>query len=90
MRKKHCKRAQLARDQAEGAMRPVLVQFRRAVRATFGSNSKAHQELRDRRGHEVTADDTEDTDAGTSTNAGSGGNGAPVANPPATSGISSP
>jgi hypothetical protein len=61
---KALQQAQLARDQAEGMMRPVLVQFRRAVRATFGSSAKAHLELRDRRGHEVVADDS-DTDTGT-------------------------
>jgi hypothetical protein len=54
---KALQQAQIARDQAEGMMRPVLVQFRRAVRATFGSSSKAHLELRDRRGHEIVADD---------------------------------
>ena len=61
---KALQQAQMARDQAEGMARPVLVQFRRAVRATFGSSAKAHLELRDRRGHEVTTDDN-NTDTGT-------------------------
>ncbi|HEY5960756.1 MAG TPA: hypothetical protein VIV60_29580 [Polyangiaceae bacterium] len=87
---KALQRAQLARDQAEGAMRPVLVQFRRAVRATFDSSSKAHQELRDRRGHEVAAEETEETDAAVTANPGAGGNGAPIANQPTTNSVSNP
>jgi hypothetical protein len=87
---KALQRAQLARDQAEGVMRPVLVQFRRAVRATFGSSSKSHQELRDRRGHEAATDDPVETDAGASAGTGVAGNNAPAANQSATHGASGP
>lgn len=87
---KALQRAQLARDQVEGAMRPVLVQFRRAVRATFGSSSKSHQELRDRRGHEAATDDTSETDEATSTGAGVTDNGAPTASQSATNGAAGP
>jgi len=87
---KALQRAQLARDQAEGVMRPVLVQFRRAVRATFGSSSKSHQELRDRRGHEAATDDTSETDEGTSAGAGAAGNGAPTASQSVTNGAQGP
>jgi len=83
---KALQRAQLLRDQAEGVMRPVLVQFRRAVRATFGSSSKAHQELRDRRGHEAAPDDPANAGSETSSSGSTAGNGAPAANPPAANG----
>jgi len=33
----------------------------RAVRATFGSSSKAYQELRDRRSHDAATDDNPET-----------------------------
>ena len=46
---KALQKAQLQREQAEGAMRPVLVRFRRGVRATFGSKSREYRELLDRR-----------------------------------------
>lgn len=38
------------REQAEGQLRPVLVRFRRAVRATFGSRARQYREILDRRG----------------------------------------
>jgi hypothetical protein len=49
-------KAQLERAQAEGVMRPVLVQFRRAVRATFGASSREYRELLDRRSRGKTDD----------------------------------
>jgi hypothetical protein len=50
-------KAQLVRAQAEGMMRPVLVAFRRAVRATFGSSSREYRGLLDRRGRGAQEDD---------------------------------
>lgn len=42
------KRAELAREQAACALRPVLVAMRRAVRVAFGRGSREYRELRDR------------------------------------------
>jgi hypothetical protein len=53
---KALQKAQLSREQADGKMRPVLVRFRRAVRATFGKSAREYLELRDRRGR-VTDDE---------------------------------
>jgi hypothetical protein len=46
---KSLQQAVLARERAEGQLRPVLVRFRRAVRATFGSQSRQYREILDRR-----------------------------------------
>ncbi len=42
------RRAELAREQAAGALRPILVALRRAVRVAFGRGSREYRELRDR------------------------------------------
>jgi hypothetical protein len=47
----------LAREQAEGVLRPVLVRYRRAVRGTFGSSSREYRELLDRRSRGSVDDD---------------------------------
>lgn len=47
---KALQKAQTARDQALGVARPVFVNFRRAVRASFGRSSRQYRELLDRRG----------------------------------------
>ncbi len=41
------KRAELAREQAACALRPVLVAMRRAVRVAFGRSSREYRELQD-------------------------------------------
>src|SRR5690606_17633318 len=46
----------LEREQVEGAMRPVLVRFRRAVRATYGSRAREYREILDRRSRGATDD----------------------------------
>ncbi len=47
--RKDVQQATLAREQAEGNLRPILVRFRRAVRATFGTRSRQYREILDRR-----------------------------------------
>ena len=41
----------MTREQVIGIARPVFVNFRRAVRATFGRTSREYCELLDRRGN---------------------------------------
>jgi len=47
---KALQKAQLAREQAAGALRPLFVSFRRAVRVALGRSSREYRELRDRMG----------------------------------------
>lgn len=54
---KALQKAQMTRDQAIGVARPVFVNFRRAVRATFGRSSREYRELLDRRGSSEDDDD---------------------------------
>jgi hypothetical protein len=61
---KALQKATLQREQVEGAMRPVLVRFRRAVRATFGSRSRQYRELLDRRSRGGEADDSSSAESG--------------------------
>lgn len=58
--RKAVQQATLARDQAEGNLRPVLVRFRRAVRATFGSSARQYREILDRRTRKGQSDDPAD------------------------------
>ncbi len=58
---KALQQATLSREQAEGQLRPVLVRFRRAVRASFGSRSRQYREILDRRGRKGEPEDPADT-----------------------------
>ncbi len=63
----------IKREQAEGQLRPVLVRFRRAVRATFGSRARQYREILDRRGRAGAPEDPADDG-----NAPSSGNSGPT------------
>jgi hypothetical protein len=46
---KDLQKAQLARESASGALRPVFVSLRHLIRATFGRSAREYRELLDRR-----------------------------------------
>lgn len=54
---KALQKMQTNREQILGVARPVFVNFRRAVRATFGRTSREYRELLDRRGSSPEDDD---------------------------------
>jgi hypothetical protein len=72
---KALQKAQIAREQAEGAARPVFVRFRRTVRVTFGRTSREYRELLDRRGGEPAEDDESGQPSGGAAGATPGGTG---------------
>lgn len=80
---KGLQKAQLAREQVAGALRPLFVGFRRAVRVAFGRSSREYQELRDRTGGGTDELDEITTSPEASPLAGAPNAPAPNAPPPA-------